>query len=79
MTKFAKIKKCLSNVWNCKRLWIGAYFCLFIISVPTVLTGIIKGDLGIISVIIFLWTGLVTLSGFHEYYWPSKEMDKTEE
>jgi hypothetical protein len=79
MTKFAKLKECLSDVWNCKKFWIGFYYCLFIISIANLATDLVKRDITIINLILFLWTGLVTLFGIHKYYWPGKEMDKTEE
>ena len=79
MTKFAKIKKCVSNMHKDQRFINGIYYCLFLISTTTLITYLIKGDNIIVSFILSLYTGLIAFSGIYKDYWPGKETDKTEE
>lgn len=78
MTKLAQIKKCLSNIWNCRKFWVGSGVFIIISGLPR-LFNIPGGFNGAIFLITYILVVLSTIVGISEYYWPDKDTGETKE
>ena len=71
MTKFAKIKKCLSNIYKCDRLVTGFSLAVLILRSPELFK--ISGDpWPIIWLIAYTLVSLYIWLLVEQYYWPKE-------